>query len=315
MTDPGLAHRSRRSPVWIAVFVTMAAGAGIWGAGLAAADPTRMTLHYMCTLSPYPAQAMTVQLTWNAPASVMVGQTTATATATVTATVGPTVTWALGLVGAATVEGSVDAPGVVDAPEGNISAAVRLTVPRTDVPVSGPMTIQAAGTAPGLVFRQPGHATINVGSGLALRLTPADADGNPTAAGEVTLSCTLDPGQNTVMSSLEITSAAAAVPTAGTVTAPAGGLTGTVAPGPSGSPSSQASSTTPSPEVSGTGHPTVTDPTATRSNVDGPESTSSTFRPVDRTTAAWWLAGAGILAAAVIGCVWWLMRRRRTEGR
>lgn len=291
------------------MFVTMAASTGMCGAGSAAADPTRMTLQYMCTLSPYPAQAMTVQLTWNAPASAVVGQTTATATATVTASVGSTVTWALGLVGAATVEGSVEAPGTVDAPEGKIGAAVRLTVPRTDVPASGPMIIPAAGTAPGQVFRQPGHATISVGSGLAMHLTPADADSNPTAAGEVDLSCTLEPGQNTVMSSLEITSAAAAIPTADTSTSPAVGRTGTVT---SGSPSSPASSTAPSPEVSGAEYPTVTDPTATKSNSDGPE---SAFRPVGRNTVVWGLAGAGILAAAVTGGVWWLVRRRRAEGR
>jgi hypothetical protein len=265
--------------------VTVATSVGMWGAGFAAAASAKVTLHYTCVLSPFPGEAMTAQLAWNAPGSVMVGRTIPTFTLNAQATVSPTVTWALGLVGAATVEGSVDAPGIVDAPEGNISAAVRLTVPRTDVPASGPITVRATGTASGLVFHQPGHAEITAGNELAMHFIPKDASGNPTPAGEVDLSCTLDPGQNPVVFSFEITPARAATPTtgiAGQATSPTGGLTGTGTPGPSES-------------VSGTEHSTAT----------------ATVTP---TAQRWWLAGAGILTAVagVIGCLWWLRRRRKT---
>jgi hypothetical protein len=113
----------------ILTFALAAVGVQAGGPGSATAAPGG-ELHYNCVLSPFPGQPMTARLVLHAPSSVAVGQTTAASSVEATATVGPTVAWALGLVGAATVEGNVDAPGVVRAPEGNIDAALRLTVSR-----------------------------------------------------------------------------------------------------------------------------------------------------------------------------------------
>jgi hypothetical protein len=258
---------------------------------------------------------MVAQLAWNAPDSVIVGQATPpTVIVNATATVGPTVTFALGVDGAATVEGSVDAPGTVVAPEGTISSALRLIVPRTDVPASGPMTFHATGTAPSLVFRQPGHATINVGSDLAMHLTLRDSSGNPpTAASNVDLPCTLDPGQNTVVFSFDITPMPAAHPATATATTgpvPAATVTEPPTTATPPGPTSSTLTTTGSTTTSTPAQPVVTTATS-------PPSTEvrASHRAADfwRAGVGWWLAAAGILAAvaAVIGGVLWHTRRRR----
>jgi hypothetical protein len=288
--------------------VTVAASVGVWGAGVAAAAPAGVTLHYTCSLAPYPSQPLTAQVVWDAPTSVRVGQTTPAVTVTVTATIGPLFTWALGFVHAATVEASADEPGVVVAPEGNISTGLRLTAPRTDVPASGPITVQATGTTPRFVFHQPGHATVTVGKDFAAHVILRDASGNPTGPGEVDPSCTLDPGQNTVVASFDITSP----PTtkmAGT------GTRETITPGPSGSTSAATGSAAPSMAVSVTAAPTVTAtvaPTATRAKGDSPASTPAASRVVDPTGMGWWLVVAAVVTAGagVIGGVWWRKRRR-----
>ncbi|WP_154814096.1 DUF6801 domain-containing protein [Actinophytocola xinjiangensis] len=282
------------------------------GPGTAAADSLGGELRYTCVLPPWPGQPMTVRLTWNAPSSMVVDQLTPAFSVDAVATVGPNVTMALAAVRAATVEGTVHAPGVVHAPEGNIDVALPLTVARTDAPPSGPMTIRATGTASRHEFRQPGPASITAGDTMTMRLVPKDADGDPTV-GEVTLTCTLDPGQDTVVFSFVITPGS---PTAGTPPTPgtpgrtasptAGGdpaQPGTVATTPPGTvgPSPAPAATTPSTSAP----PTAGDMSAQIAN------TASTALAQGR----WWLIGAGILAvvaAALAGLWWWRQRQRGT---
>lgn len=101
-------RRGRMRDVVGAMAIAVAAGVG-WP-GSAAADSAGVPLRYTCAVPGLPNQPMTAQVAWNAPASVTVGQTTPAMTVTAPATIGPTVTWALGFLGATTVEGSVDAP-------------------------------------------------------------------------------------------------------------------------------------------------------------------------------------------------------------
>jgi hypothetical protein len=188
-------------------------------------------------------------------------------------------------------------------------------VPRTEVPPPGPITVVATGQTPGLVFHQPGHATVTVDSGLSVHLVPKNASGS-TVFGEVDASCTLDPGQNTVLASFEIT----AVPTGGGATGggPAGsgatrptggpaasGTRATVTAGPSGPGSSPTTSAALSSAASQTAQPSAT--TAHDETV----ATASTARlaAVDPL-----LVGGGILAVGAGCCVWWLQRRRRRGG-
>lgn len=307
--------------------VTVAAGAGAWGAGLAAADPAGVMLHYTCSLAPYPDQPMTAQVTWDGPTSAMVGQATPAVAVTATATVGPAVTWALGQVGAATIEGSANGPGMVVAPEGNISTALELTAPRTDVPAAGPLIVRATGTIPRFVFRQPGHGTVTVGNDFTAHVTLRDANGNPTGPGEVDPVCTLDPGQNTVVTSFDIIAPVAPSPPSTTKTKmPGTGARETIttgarasAPGPSASTSAPTDPAAPSTAVSVTAAPAATTPAsvtptaAARTKGEGPASkpaASWTGSPTG--TGGWLVMAAAVTAGAgVIGGVWWLTRRRR----
>src|SRR5262249_28051249 len=146
--------------------------------------------------------------TWDdAPATVTVGQPTPAVSVTATLTMGELVTWALGSVGAETVEGSADAPIVLAAPEGDLRTSIQMTVPQTPVPEPGPITVQTIGTIPEHFFHHPGHATIAVGDDLAPHIILRDASGNLTNPGEVDASCTLNPGQDPVAYSLDITPA------------------------------------------------------------------------------------------------------------
>ncbi|HEX9338166.1 MAG TPA: DUF6801 domain-containing protein, partial [Pseudonocardiaceae bacterium] len=286
--------------------VLLAGNVGMWGAGPAAA--AGLTLQYTCSLPPFPAQAMTAHLTWNTPDSVPVGQTTPVLPVNATATMGAAVTQGLGLIGAATVEGTADASGAVVAPEGDFNATVPLTVPRSDVPASGPITVAANGTTPVFAFHRPGRATVTIGSRLALHLIPKNASGGPAAMGAVDASCTLDPGQNDVLSTFEITAAGTApVPTAG---GPAGptrhGTAAATAPGTPGA-AATGTATASAPALSRTTAASLT------SGASGPTRQSATITPDSAVTVASTtglaavdprLVGGGILAAcaAAFGC-------------
>lgn len=205
------------------------------------------------------------------------------------------------------------------APGGNIPVAARLTVPRTRVPASGPLTVHATGATPGLSFHRPGHATITFDNHLDLHFTPRDASGNPTAAGKVDFSCTVDPGQSTVVYSFDITPPPASSPTTGTTKPPASPTvnapqTSTAPPGATSSTATSAT-TSSSAATSATTSPTETTlvaPTATGTTGDRPLSTLAGFENVIEHGAGWLLTAAAILAAVagVIGGVWRLTRRR-----
>ena len=309
----GAPRARRRGSIRGAAAMVMVAGMGIGLPGSAAADSAGATLRYTCAVPGLPNQPMTAQVAWNAPASVTAGQTAPAMAVTAPAAIGPTVTWALGITGAATVEGSVDAPMTVVAPGENIPVATRLAVPRTVVPGSGPLTVRATGTTPGLVFHRPGHATITVDNDLVLHFTPRNASGNPTVTGEVDFSCTEDPGQSAVVYSFDITPPAAppAPDTTGPVVSPtvAAPRTSTTSPSPT---SVTATSTTMSLTVT-----TTTASAAAGTTGERLDAASVGFEGVVGRGMGWWLTAAGLLAAvtAVVGGVWWRTRRRRMTGR
>jgi hypothetical protein len=295
----------------IVLAVVTVAGVVVMG-GVADADPAGITLQYRCSMPLFPEQPMTVRLTWNAPKSVPVNRNTPIVPFNAVATMGADVTQGLHLVGAATLEGSADATGVVAAPEGNADVHVPLTVPRKAVPASGPVTVVASGKTPVLVFHRPGHATITVGSGFAVHLSPKTAEGGPAGIDRVDASCTLDPGQDTVLTSFGITAPRAnPAPAPGRPTGPtaaagstAPGTRGTVAAGRHGSAAAQAPATAPSSGVSVAGD---TSTAATHGTAFPTVSTTGLAAVV----APWLIGGVLLVVGAVLGCVWWLRRRHR----
>lgn len=306
----------RRSPPRVAAAlvittVTVTAGMGVGTTPRAAADA--VTLHYTCTLASFPSQGMTAQVVWTSPNSVVVGQPVPAVPVHATATVGPPVTVALALIGASYVSGSVDVTGVVNAPEGQISAMAHGTVPRTPVPGSGPLTITATATTPGLVFHQPGHATVTISRTLAAHADMTTVQGGPALVGHADVTCALDPGQNTVVASFEITPPAA-TPTLGGATVPSahGGRSGTGAStrGPviPGSVGSASSLTVPTTSALTTTQP-VTPPIPPVVPADPPP-IATVLAGALTVLDGWLLAVILAVAATSGGTVWWLMRRR-----
>ncbi|MER7396510.1 DUF6801 domain-containing protein [Streptomyces sp. NPDC000151] len=175
---------------------------GATGAGPAAAAPVSRTLNYTCSLQSV-SQHAAVTIDADVTRSAVVGKPTRRFAIHARSRVSGAGTSGLNWIGVKTVEGRVDARVHVTAPRDDAEVVVPFTVPRTSVPESGPFDVKGAGYAPARTFHHPGKAKITVGD-LTLHVVPKDADGkvNP---GETEVPCTLDPGQNAVLASFDIT--------------------------------------------------------------------------------------------------------------
>jgi hypothetical protein len=313
----------------IASGIVLTAVMAVSGGEMAAASGAGgITLRYRCAMPLFPEQPMTVRLTWNAPKSVPVGKKTPVVPFDAVATMSGAVTQGLAAIGAVTVEGTATATGAVAAPGDSRPVSVPLAVPRTPVPPSGSITVPANGRTPELVFQRPGHATVTVGREFTVSLVPRTADGGTTFIGDVDASCALEPGQDTVLTSFDITAPPKApAPGPGRPTGPAA----TEGPGTTGTQKApeapEAPETTGTPGTTGKAGP-VASPTAgtpsstTNSEISATGGTSTTaahdaaFTTVSakglaKVAAPWLAAGAILVAGTVFGCVFWLRRRHR----
>ncbi|WP_336054420.1 DUF6801 domain-containing protein [Streptomyces sp. CA2R101] len=200
--------------------------AATWGTAPASAQPASIELSYTCAFTGIGTVPVTMRVSTDLPGSLEAGDSSPRAAVNGVATVDSSFTGLAPLVGARTLEGSVDGTADVSAPQGGRRLSVPMTIPRTPIPASGAFDMSAKGTAPAVTFTRPGNAKVTVGD-LGLHLTPRDAHGNLTQVGTMNAACAVNPGQNTVLHSLVVTKAAK--PT-GTVTGPGPG-TGT-GPGP-----------------------------------------------------------------------------------
>ncbi|MEE1736850.1 hypothetical protein PUR49_10105 [Streptomyces sp. BE147] len=188
------------------------AALGVTGSPTASAEPVGLTLRYACAFSGLGNQPVTMRLDSDIPDSIRVGRASPRSALNGVATVSAGITRLAAAVGAKTVEGSLDGTATVTAPQGDIPLAVPMTIPRTAVPASGSFDVTAKGTAPSLTFIRPGNAKVRVGD-LTLSLTPKRANGT-TPVGQLHASCTVAPGQHTVLQSLAITEPVQATATA-----------------------------------------------------------------------------------------------------
>ncbi|WP_146074960.1 DUF6801 domain-containing protein [Streptomyces sp. Ru73] len=174
------------------------------GAGSAAAAPVSRTLNYTCSVQAV-SQRAAVTIDADVSRSAVVGKPTRRFAIHATSQVSDAGTTGLNWIGVKTVEGTVDADVRVTAGQDGARLTVPFTVPRTRVPESGPFDVKGTGTAPSRTFHHPGKAEISVGD-LVLHVVPRDANGkvNP---GRTDVPCTLDPGQNPVLASFDITRA------------------------------------------------------------------------------------------------------------
>ncbi|MFB7494555.1 DUF6801 domain-containing protein [Streptomyces sp. NPDC056161] len=285
---------------------------GLLGAGPAVAESVSVTLRYSCTfplIGPAPV-AMTItseipQVTVGVPTDRFVVHASAPVNAV-------EATLMRRLIGIKTVEGTVDASGVVNAPQGPIPAGMTFVVPRTTVPASGGFEITASGALPSETFSRSGNASVRVGD-VTMHLTVRDASGSPTWPNTFTSPCTLEAGQKNTVASFAITAppplpGPTPVPPNPHPTTPTPGpkpITASPAPDPTGTtPNPSPTTATPSPSPTTTPTPSPT-PTPSTTHPSPPEPhRQSMYLPL--------VVGVPLIASAlIVGGVYWINKRRR----
>lgn len=310
----GAGRRGMRTVLGVATALGAASGfVGVLATGTGAAQAATPTLQYTCTFPVIGGEPITARISTDIPTSLAVGESSPRFAINAAATVDGNFTFGLRqILGVRIIEGSLDADTDVTAPLGRISVPVHLTITRTSIPASGSFDIPATGTAPSLTFSKPGSAKITAG-GFTLHLVPEDANGNLTAPGRIDVPCTLNSGQDDVVSSFEIT---ARRTTAAPATSPTPGSPSTgrpTAPATTTTPATPAThSTTSSPSPSTSPSPTSTpvgsgSATAMITTAATPDPTGSTINAATTGTTTTGggpstgnliLLAAGILAAA-----------------
>ncbi|MFH8691766.1 DUF6801 domain-containing protein [Streptomyces anulatus] len=193
---------------------------GLPGSPTASAEPVGLTLGYSCAFTGIGRVPLTMRLHTDIPDTIPVGTTSPKSALNGVTTVNEAITRWAALVGAKTVEGSLNGTATVTAPQGDIPLDVPMTIPKTPVPRSGPVDVTARGTAPSLSFTRHGNAQVIVGD-LTLSLISKRADGTAPVP-TLQASCTLNPGQKRVLQSVTITE-----PVRPTATATGTGSSGT----------------------------------------------------------------------------------------
>ncbi|GAA5108732.1 DUF6801 domain-containing protein [Haloechinothrix salitolerans] len=183
------------------VAATMAVGAGI-----SSADPITKTVEYNCPFPLIGEQTVSVTINTDMPSSIEVGEPTGQFDIVSTANAGATATEGLNLVNAETIEGTASMESTVEAPGITLPVTVPNEIPVTPVPENGNDLIieNITGSTPSLTFDEPGQATISLGA-MTMTLTPRTADGSETGLGTFESACTAVEGQDMVLHEFEIT--------------------------------------------------------------------------------------------------------------
>ncbi|GAA3521105.1 DUF6801 domain-containing protein [Nocardioides daeguensis] len=189
-----LRHRTTWHSVSIGAVLGLAASTAvvIGTAGAASAA----TLSYDCTVPILGQKTFATDITTNAPATVAPGSSV-TPTVTMTMTVPDDLAGAFrGM--ADQIEGSISAGHTVDA----AAAPTSITIPRGPVPASGQIVLTGTGTMPTITAGEAG-STRTIAAGPQQVTMKLFKDGEPAALMPVAdLSCTLAPGQSTVISTI-----------------------------------------------------------------------------------------------------------------
>ncbi|MFF3193808.1 DUF6801 domain-containing protein [Streptomyces misionensis] len=205
-------HRSGRAvrrTAWLSAPLMLACAAagsaiGGLGAGAAAADPASLTQQYTCALPYVGDRGVTFRLNSAVPGNVLAGKPSPAFPIVADAPVSPSDTTWLRRFGFSSIEGTVVAKVAVRALGVDIKRDVTFAVPRTSVPASGSLDAKGTGTAPQLVFKEPGIAKITT-TQLILHIVPRDANGNVVSPpGSFSAPCTLNHGENDVVATVRI---------------------------------------------------------------------------------------------------------------
>ncbi|MFD8777168.1 DUF6801 domain-containing protein [Streptomyces sp. NPDC056453] len=325
----------------VATALVVASGmAVVLEAGTASAQVVSPTFAYTCSSPVIGDQPITARIDSDMPRSVAVGAPGKTYAVNAEATVGASFTQMLVSAGMQTLGGTAVAKGDVAAPQGHFGVTVPFAMARTSIPASGSFLVRATASATTPTFTRPGKGKITAGA-LTLNLVAKNADGSVVLQADP-VPCTLNPGQNDVVMSFDVTkptptagsaaptnprhesrSGAPAVPghaSGSAAPATATPTTGSVAsPVPKPTTPHGAGPTTHSPTTSGTPSPRASG-TATDANSTGttPTPTTSTIVPKASTgsqdTEELTPLAVGVLVAcaAAFRLGMWLKDRRHT---
>lgn len=192
-----------------ATAVVVAVGA-VMGAGIASANvPVDKTLTFRGDF-PVIGELKDIrgQIVTSLPSPVKVGQS-GTVPFTLNVDAPPDAGDGLNLIGAASLEGFVDADIVLTDSAGTVATVhVHLPVPSTPTPPPGErLKFTASGDVAFPAGHHAGAATVKLNpSTAATTLTPKDSAGNNTALGTFTVDLTLDPpDQDTTLGTVQVT--------------------------------------------------------------------------------------------------------------
>jgi hypothetical protein len=197
-------HVTIYSKAAIGIAVGVGAGVGLWGTGVAHASTHRVPLQFECSFPVIGDQPVSGEIDWDFPGAVTVGRPTPPVPITATIEVpSGDIEAAHQFLGVASASGNGTGSATVVAPQGNIPVSLSASVPSTNVPASGSVTVVIPATFPSITPTRPGVAKVTMGA-ITMHITPRDSSGGVTFPGTVTSTCTLAPGQSDVVASIRI---------------------------------------------------------------------------------------------------------------
>lgn len=185
--------------------LSVAGWAGVAGVPTpAVAESGPVTVDFHCTYPLIGPRALSVAISTNLPATIEAGTPTPPVEVTSVATISADTTPGLVMVGSKSLTGSAVASAHVSGPSTDLDLEVPATLEQTTVPASGAFATTARATIEPLTFPVAGAYTITVDD-LLLSITPHDAAGRKTGLDSFDSDCALDPGQETVVATVEVT--------------------------------------------------------------------------------------------------------------
>jgi len=163
-----------------------------------------VTLDFHCTYPLIGPRTLSVAISTNLPSTIEADTATPPVQVTSVATISADTTPGLVMVGSKSLEGSAVASAHITGPGTDLDLRVPAKLDSTPVPASGAFDTTARATIEPLTFPTAGVYEITVDD-LLLSITPRDAAGRTTGLDSFDSDCALDPGQDTVVATVEVT--------------------------------------------------------------------------------------------------------------
>ena len=195
----GMARRVALATALVAVPACLSASPAL-------AVPVSLKVNYTCNFPLMDPQPLALDIRADVPARLPVSEPSGNIPLDATATVSSLARKGLYALEAATLQGTARASGQLVTPDGTppLDVAVNTTITKTDIPASGQLVTTAKGSIPSLYSDVPGPIVFKVRDQLLLKLDPRLADGGLTGLDRFETECTLVPGQQTTLATVQV---------------------------------------------------------------------------------------------------------------